>query len=579
MFALVAVVRILALLALALLPVGAFAQTKSWEIASFHVDLSVDPAGTLDVRETIALSFVGSWNGIYRWIPVVESKEGWGKKFLHLSVQEIRDDRGTALKYETSRENDYKKFKIYIPGAVNTTRVVVIAYRVSNALRYFDDHDELYWNVTGNEWPVPIRRASASITLPPGAAEGLRAVAYTGPYGARGQDHRLTISNNVVELGTTRGLAYKEGLTVAVGWPKGVVAGPSAAARAWALLLEYAIFLLPVIVFLGYFLVWYRVGRDPRLAKSVMPRYEPPGDLRPPEVGVLVDGRLDQRDISALLVDLAVRGFIKIEETKEAGWLFDTTSFTFHRKREPSEWAKLMPFEREMLQGLFGSHETSVKLADLKNRFYTHLEQIRTQTFAALKHRGYFRFRPDRVRTGANVVSLLVSGGSVVAAIVSVAALGANPLYAVVAAVLAILVAFMFSRLMPAFTLGGAQARLEVLGFEEYLGRAERDRLKLATPETFEKFLPYAMALGVEAQWAKAFEGLYTKPPDWYAGPSPVGTFTPSGFTHSLGSMAAVTASTFASSPRSSSGSSGFGGGGGGGSSGGGSGGGGGSAF
>ena len=101
------------------------------------------------------------------------------------------------------------------------------------------------------------------------------------------------------------------------------------------------------------------------------------------------------------------------------------------------------------------------------------------------------------------------------------------------------------------------------LGFEEYLGRAERDRLKLATPDTFEKFLPYAMALGVEEQWAKAFEGLYTTPPEWYVGPSPIGRFTPSSFTRSLGSMAAATGSTFASSPRSSSGSSGFSGGGG----------------
>ena len=568
--------RFLVVLMLFVLPASASAQQKSWEISSFHVDLAVDSEGGLDVRETLAIRFVGSWNGIYRWIPVVESKEGWGKKFLHLSVREIRDDRGTALKYETSRENDYKKFKIYVPGAVNATRTVVIAYSVSNALRYFDDHDELYWNVTGNEWPVPIHRASAIITLPPGAAEGVRATAYTGPYRARGQEYRLAITNNVVELETTRGLGYKEGLTVAMGWPKGVVAGPSAAARSWDFFLEHVILLLPVIVFLGYFGVWYRVGRDPGLAKSIMPRYEPPGDLRPPEVGALVDGRMDPRDISALLVDLAVRGFVKIEETKEDGWLFDTTSYTFHRKREPSEWAGLTRFEREMLQGLFGSYGASVKLTDLKNRFYTHLESIRNLVFSSLKGRGYFRFRPDRVRTGANIVSLLVSGGSVVAAIISVAALGANPLYAAVAAAVAIIVAFVFSRIMPAFTLAGAQARQEVLGFEEYLGRAERDRLKLATPETFEKFLPYAMALGVEEQWARAFEGLYTTPPEWYVGPSPMGTFTPSSFTRSLGSMSAAAGGTFASSPRSSSGSSGFSGGGG---SGGGSGGGGGSAF
>ena len=567
---------VLALTALFLFPAAALGQPKSWEISSFHVDLAIDQAGGLDVRETLAIRFVGSWNGIYRWIPVVESKEGWGKKFLHLSVQEIRDDRGTALKYETSRENDYKKFKIYIPGAVNTARTVAIAYRVSNALRYFDDHDELYWNVTGNEWPVPIRRASAIITLPPGAAEGLRATAYTGPSGARGQDYQLTISDSVVQLQTTRALGYKEGLTVAVGWPKGVVAGPSAAARAWDFLLEHVILLLPVVVFVGYFTVWHRIGRDPRLAKSIMPRYEPPGDLRPPEIGALMDGNVDQRDISALLVDLAVRGFLKIEETKEDGWLFDSTSYIFHRTKEPSEWMNLGPFEQEMLTGLFRGGAKSVPLSSLKNRFYRHLETIRSQVYASLRARRYFRFRPDRVRTGASIVWVGVSVGSVAAAVFSVFVLGANPLYASGAAATAIIVALIFSRIMPALTVRGAHIHLDILGFEEYLGRAERDRLKLATPETFEKFLPYAMALGVEEQWARAFEGLYTKPPEWYTGPSPTGRFTPSSFTRSLGSMAAATGSTFASSPRSSSGSSGFGGGGG---SGGGSGGGGGGAF
>ena len=567
--------RLLALLALTLLPASAFAQPKSWEIASFRVDLSVDPAGTLDVRETIALRFVGSWNGIYRWIPVVETKEGWGKKLLRLTVAEIRDDRGVALKYETTSEGDYKKFKVYIPGAVNTTRTVIIGYRVSNALRYFDDHDELYWNVTGNEWPVPIRRASALITLPPGAAEAVRATAYTGPYGARGQDYRLEMSGSIVAVETTRALAYKEGLTVAVGWPKGVVAGPSATARAWDFFLEYMILLLPVVVFVGYFAVWRRVGRDPQLARSVMPRYEPPDGLRPSEVGALVDGRVDQRDIAALLVDLAVRGYLKIEEGKEDGWLLDSTTYSFYRRKEPAAWTELTPFEVEMMTGLFGTREF-VSLDDLKNRFYQHLEVIRNQVFSSLRHRHYFRFRPDRVRVLTNIVWLLVSGGSVAAAITSVVALGANPLYAGAAALLAIIMALIFTRIMPAWTMAGARARLDALGFEEYLARAERDRLKLATPETFEKFLPYAMAFGVEEQWAKAFEGLYTQPPDWYSGPSPTGRFTPTSFTRSLGSMAAMTGSTFASSPRSSSGSSGFSGGGG---SGGGSGGGGGSAF
>lgn len=568
--------RLLALLVLLLFPTTASGQQRSWEISSFHVDLLVEPSGGLDVTETLAINFVGSWNGIYRWIPVEESKGFWGKKLLDLRVVGILDDRGARLSYETSRERGYEKFKIYIPGAVNTTRTVVIGYRVSNALRYFDDHDELYWNVTGNEWPVPIRQASAAITLPPGAVGGVRAAAYTGPHGARGEDHRLAVTDNVVRLETSRALAYKEGLTVAVGWPKGVVAGPGAMIRVRDFAREHGILLLPAVVFLGYFAAWYRIGRDPRLGRSIMPHYEPPDGLRPAEVGALVDGRVDQRDIAALLVDLAVRGYLRIEETREDGWLFAKTSYTFHRTKEPSEWEGLLPFERAMLRGLFETRRTSVRVDELKNRFYSSLELIRNHLYAALKGRRYVRFRPDKVRTGMTAALVFVAVGSLVAAILAVDTLAAHPLAAFGAALVAIVVAFLFGRLMPALTRRGAEARLHVLGFEEYLGRAERDRLRLATPETFERFLPYAMALGVEGRWAQAFEGIYTRPPDWYAGPSPTGRFTASSFTRSLGSMTSSAASTFASSPRSSSGSSGSGGGG---RSGGGSGGGGGGAF
>jgi len=351
---------------------------------------------------------------------------------------------------------------------------------------------------------------------------------------------------------------------------------PGLASRVRDLAREHLILLLPVLVFAGYFAVWYRIGRDPRLGRSIMPHYEPPDGIRPAEVGALVDGRVDQRDVAALLVDLAVRGYLRIEETREDGWLFDTTSYTFHRTKDPSAWERLLPFERTMLRGLFGRQRASVKVEELKNRFYTSLGLIRDQLYAALDERGYVRFRPDRVRTGMTGALVFVAVGSAIAANLAMGALGAHLLAAFGAALVAIVVAFVFGRLMPALTRKGAEARFHVLGFEEYLSRAERDRLKLATPETFERFLPYAMALGVEEQWARAFEGIYTRPPEWYAGASPPGRFTASSFTRSLGSMTSSAASTFASSPRSSSGSSGSGGGG---RSGGGSGGGGGGAF
>jgi uncharacterized membrane protein YgcG len=385
----------------------------------------------------------------------------------------------------------------------------------------------------------------------------------------------MVVREHVVSVETTRSLGYKEGLTVAIGLPKGVITGPGTITRARQLVLQYAIVLLPVVAFLAYFIAWRRIGKDPQLARSVMVRYEPPEDLKPSEVGALVDGRVDQHDVSALLVDLAVRDYLRIEETEDVtAWVFRSRSYTFHRVKEPGEWRALQPFEREMLEGLFQDGAASVELSKLTNRFYTSLEKIQRAIYDSLTKRGYFRVRPDWVRSGTSVMTWVALVGGGLLAMGSVLTLDASPLVAGGAALVTIAVVLLFSRIMPALTLKGALARLEVLGFEEFLSRAERERLKLATPETFEAYLPYAMALRVEEQWAEAFEGIYTEPPQWYAGHTAGTTFAPAGFTRSLTAMGGAAASTFASSPRSS-GGSGFGGGGG---SGGGSGGGGGGA-
>jgi uncharacterized membrane protein len=155
------------------------------------------------------------------------------------------------------------------------------------------------------------------------------------------------------------------------------------------------------------------------------------------------------------------------------------------------------------------------------------------------------------------------------------AAAGMQPVAGIVAGILTALVVIAFGWYMPSRTIRGTHELQKVLGFQEFLTKVEGDRLErmVKTPQMFEKFLPYAMALGVEDNWAKAFEGIYTEPPRWYSGPGGVHTFRPSTLTSNLGAMSAQAASVMASSPRSSGGSGfsggssggGFGGGGGGG--------------
>ena len=570
-------------------PPALHGQGRTLSIESFDVEIRVNEDATIDVTERIRFRFDGSWNGIYRDIPVeYRTPRGLEKRF-DLDVTSVRGEEAGALRHETSREGDYKRVKVWVPGATNVSRTVEIAYTVENALLFFDPgdegfeegHDELYWNVTGTEWEVPIGTATARVRLPDGVT-GTRAVAYTGPFGSGEQAATIDETEDGFYFETTRSFGPREGLTVAVAWDPGVVERPTVAEQAFRVVGANWILLLPVVVLVAMWKLWDARGRDPK-RRPIMVRYEPPEGLSPAEAGALVDHRLDPRDVIAILVDLAVRGYLKIEEVEKTGLerIFTGADYRFIRTREGEEWDELEPFEREVLSGLFGStgYKSEVDLSDLKNKFYTRLPQIREAVYDRLLRRGHYRRRPDEVLRrylgAAGVVAFLsIWGIGFIAPFLGVATVA----FVLAGLATAVIVAI-FGPLMPARTVPGARKLEEVLGFEEYMNRVEEDHLKrtITSPDLFEKYLPYAMALQVEERWARAFEDILTEPPEWYSSSSS-GSFRPSGFAGRLSTMSQTTASTLSSSPRSS-GGSGFSGGGGGGSSGGGGGGGGGGGF
>ncbi len=579
--------RVLLFLILLLVTAAAPAlAARSLVIQEFDADILVNPDATIDVTETIRPQFTGTWNGIYRTIPV-EYRTSQGFNFtLLLDLVSITDDAGNPLRHQQSRERHYQKIKIWVPGATDATRTVILKYRAKNGLKFFEDHDELYWNITGDEWEVPIRSATARIYLPQGAS-GLRAVAFTGGYGSREQAASITLGENEVTVRTTRVLNFREGLTVAVAWNPGLVYRPGALQRvAWFLHSNWVTMLLfsvPLAVFVVMFRLWYTRGRDPR-RRPIAAQYEPPEGLTPAELGTLADNSPDMRDISATLVDLAVRSYILIEEKEESTLLGlrTTKDYVFHLRKQESEWKDVQAHERALLDSLFaGGHRTSVELSDLENSFYRELPKIRDRVFERLLERRYYAKRPDKVRqaylvTAAVVAFLSLWGGGFLTAIFKLASFAAIATTGIVSAA----IIFAFGWVMPARSLRGTRALEGVLGFEEFLSRVEGDRLQrmVKTPEMFEKFLPYAMALGVEKSWARAFEGIYKQAPEWYRGTHFDGLSSRS-FVSNLSSMSGAAATAMASSPRSSSGSGFSGGGGGGGSSGGGMGGGGGGGF
>ena len=551
-------IRVAFLLAIALLAVlPAAAQAHRWEVADFKDSISIAADGSALVSEKITVTFEGAWHGIHRTIPVEYPGPNGTNYTLFLRVQSVTDENGNKLKYESSKSGAYRDLKIYIPDAVDAARVINIDYSVRNGIRYFDGYYEFYWNVTGNDWPVPIAHASAFITLPEGATGGLRAQAFTGAYGSKQSEADVQVNGADVAAETTRALPMRGGLTVDVYIPTGIVAAPSALTKLGWFLGSNPILFLPLFTLAVMGGLWYAVGRDPDPGMSVAPQYEPPKGLTPAETGTLIGDCIHPRDITSTIVDLAVRGYVRIEEKVDTILVFHHKDYVFHLLKPMTEWGELAPHERVMMDNIFLSGNDT-RLSSLKNRFYTAVPVIREDIMSALKNKGIYALDPE----SANGYSL-VAAVTIAILAAGVQALGwMNLFYSIPLAIVSVLMSaaiwWLFARQMTAKTLAGARVHVAVLGFQEFLNRVDKDHIERMPQDTFEKFLPYAMALGVEHHWAQAFDGIAKDAPSWYVSPNPYAGFTPLYFSSAMHGMASDMHQVFVSAPRASSGGSGF---------------------
>ena len=552
---------------------------ESWRISNFEDTISISADGSTVVKERINLVFVGTWHGIHRTIPLEYPGPRGTNYTLFMDVTGVTDGAGQKLKYDSSTSGGYRDLKIYIPDAVDTSRTVEIDYIVRNGIRYFEDHDEFYWNVTGNDWPVPIDHATAHVYLPESAAGRLRAQAFTGAYGSAERDATAEINGADVSFETGNPLPMRGGMTIDIFIPKGILKEPGPITRFFWFLGSNPIVFLPFVTLAVMFALWWYKGRDPDPGRSVAPMYEPPPGISPAEAGTLIDDTIHPRDITSTIVDLAVRGYLKIEETVDTALLiFHSKDYVFHLVKPPAEWQGLAPHERVMLENIFAGGQQT-RLSSLKNRFYTAIPVIKQDIKSALKNKKMYLLDPDSANAYSFGAILVIAAPFALGQYTGSMQLLNSVLLLIGCGAISAIIWWLFAREMSAKTLEGSRTRIAVLGFQEFMNRVDADRLKRMPPDTFEKYLPYAMALGVEHHWAQAFAGIIQNPPTWYVSPNGMTGFNPVFFSSSMHNMASDMHQVFVSAPRSSSSGSGFGGGGGGGFSGGGFGGGGGSAF
>jgi len=531
---------------------------RTLEINELRAIIEVDPGGELRIEERITVGFQGSWNGILRDIPYRYTHPSGLQGKIRLAVETIEDANGSALEYWEDRTRGELKLKIRVPGARDAERTIVIRYRAENVIRRYEggktgfgEYDELYWNVTGTGWPVPIHKASAEVRLPAGIpADAIRGVAYTGSYGVRGEDYEIDRpADDRVVFRTTRRLAPHCGLSIVVGIPPGHVEHPSLSRRAgWLLQANWPVG-VPLALLLVWAGIWWRRGRDPIGDRTIIPEWEPPMGLRPSEVGVLIDDAMHQRDLTAAIFDLAVRGVLTIREVNDPS--SGSRDFELQLNEQVLYGANLETFEEALIDGLFGG-KSEVRLNTLKRRFFDKVTRVSRKVLDDLVVKGLFRARPDRVRLRWVILTLVTLLGTAIFGAVA----GGTLLFWVVL-VLCIFPMFVLGWKMPRRTKIGLDALAHIKGMEEYLATAERERMEHLPLQQIERLLPYAIALDLHDRWAEAFAGLFERPPQWYVGQD--GGWSPALFAAVIGDVNRSVASNLYSVPRTQSTGSGGG--------------------
>lgn len=523
----------------------------------------MNPDATIRVEERIEVDFSESRHGIYRTIPVrYTDPKGYGFS-LGFRLVEVVDDQGMAYGTKVSHEGRFVKIRIGdADRTVHGRRVYIVRYTAQEAVTRFAEHDELYWNITGNDWPTTIGHASATIHLPaPLPADSLMVAGYSGAFGSTERAVEIRYPEpGLVRADAQRSLAALEGISVAVGWPQGYVAFPSRTEKTLRRVTDNWILLAPVLAFFLLMRTYRKSGKDPQGPAAVMVRYEPPPDMTPGEIGTLVDERVDLGDITASLVDLAVRGFLTIRVEESKVLLFFNKEETFFERGRTPKPGELRAHEELVLSGIF-KHGEKVSTADLKEEFYKDIPGIKDAILDDLTERKYFAGKPTSVRTRWVVTGFAV--GILVGAVglLYMAFRGyESPLVPLVSAVLTTLLFVIFAPAMPRRTAAGVRMRVWAQGFEEFVDRVEREHLEAAERRNvFETLLPYAMALGVAGRWAKKFEGIYEQAgPSWYVGHHALHHISTSSLEQSVSNAMASAGKSMAASPRSS-GSSGVG--------------------
>jgi uncharacterized membrane protein YgcG len=558
----------------------------SERIIDYRTEVTIEHDGTIEVHETIVYDFgVVPKHGIFRTIPVrtsVSPKDGYDRVYP-LDVVSVRGSADTPAQYTVEEDGDNERIKIGDPDRTITgEHTYDIVYRVRGAMNAFADHDELVWNAVGPEWPVTIEKASAIVHAP---ADITQVGCNSGPYRATFPCD-VAASNGSTAVFAKSPLFPYNAMTFTVALPKGaVVPAPkpileerfsfTSAFRVTPATGGIAGAMVALLAGTVIFLVW-KFGRDRRYAGSAVDaayakdggpevsaplreaetpvEFEPPDDLRPGELGTLVDFDAGTLDVTATIIDLAVRGYLKIEEVEKEWYQF---KHDWKLTKLPKE-GQLREYERSLYNGLFRDGD-EVKLSDLKNTFATRMAKVRELLMDDAMSKGWFTRKPGTVKILWSVLGFLVLGAGI--ALTILLAAETHAALVGVPVIIGGILLLVAARWMPKRTAKGYATLRHMLGFKRFIDESEKHRAQFAErANIFSEYLPYAVVFGATDKWAKTFADLGYEPDtsSWYVSQR---AFDYAVFSNAIDGFATTSAGTLTSSPASS-GSSGFSGGG-----------------
>jgi uncharacterized membrane protein YgcG len=593
-------------------PFEAAAQ-EGWVITEARISYDIQQDGQIRVVEEWAVDFGPlQKHGIFRDLVTKQKCEppdeaaarncpAGHNRIYRIDVGRITVN-GQAAKWERQESGSLTRLKIGDPARTTSGKQVYrIEYTLRGALNGFDDQDQLYWNVIG-EWPVPIEHVALALRLPGEAT--VQTLCFQGRLGSTQPCEHEGTREGTATFESTRQLFAREQLTIVAGWPAGVVAHPRPiledpltvgdlfALDAW----EWGgMAVVAALTVIGLAAAWWRFGRDRAYktlyyltndptegrrplfgGRDIVIEYLPPENLRPAQMGVILDESADTLDVTATIIDLAVRKHLRITEIPKKGW-FGSRDWKLEKLENEDDG--MLPWEKLLYDAIFNDRTSWTKVSTMKEKFYVHLANVKRELYADAMAKQWFRMKPETAKWTwrAVGVGVIVLGAALAGAL----GLFAGRLLIGVPVALGGLFLLLGAGIMPARTAAGSEALRRVLGFRLYVATAEQ-RLQEFNEQAniFARYLPYAMVFGCVDKWAKAFEKLGMKPDEqtagWYRGVTP---FAPAAFATEMHSFSNSISSAMTSTPGGS-GSSGFsGGGGGGGFSGGGGGGGGGGSW